>query len=224
MVRQGQSLWGPVCVAGRSGPLPRGLCHTGGQAGTEEAPGPASEHPQSGHGGKGQTLVHSREGAGRGRCAPQRRARADRQQGSRRQVPAALAPPSYQQPLPWAALRGTQGAHGSARPRTECSRARPGPFRPPRPAERTAPLPHRRGAQSRLQHPEVTPFPSPGHLCRFQRLPGCLTPPPRPLLQERTSCGDGGGPSRAPLPSLIGFSPAASPPRDLCKSRCRIVL
>lgn len=55
MVRQGQSLWGPVCVAGRSGPLPRGLCHTGGQAGTEEAPGPASEHPQSGHGGKGQT-------------------------------------------------------------------------------------------------------------------------------------------------------------------------
>ena len=55
MVTQGRSLWGPVCVAGRSRPLLRGLCHTGGQAGTEEAPGPASEHPQSGLGGKGQT-------------------------------------------------------------------------------------------------------------------------------------------------------------------------
>lgn len=25
----GASLWDPVCVAGRSRPLPRGLCHTG---------------------------------------------------------------------------------------------------------------------------------------------------------------------------------------------------
>ena len=95
--------------------------------------------------------------------------------GSRRQVLATPVPPSYQQPLLWAALCGAQGAHRSARPRTERSRAGPGPPQPPRPAEWTAPLPHRRGTQSWLHHLEGTPLPqqgpSPGHPVPFPEAP-----------------------------------------------------
>ena len=153
-----------------------------------------------------------------------------RLKGSRRQVPATLVPPSYQQPLLWAALCGAQGAHGSAHPRTECSRAGPGPPQPPRPIEWTAPLPHRRGAQSRLHHPEGTSLPqqgpSPGHPVPFPEAPWMpdASTSATPAGEDVLSWGLVGGPQEPPLPSLIGFSPAASPPRDLCKSRCRIVL
>ena len=143
-------------LCGREEPPPsQGSLSYWGQAGTEEAPGPASEHPQPGHGGRGQTHTIVNSKFGRGRHAPQRRAGADGQQGSRRQVPAAPVPPSYQQPLLWAGLCGAQGAHGSARPRTERPRAGPGPPGPPRPAVWTP-----WGAQSQLRQPGDSPSPA----------------------------------------------------------------
>lgn len=140
-----------------------------------------------------------------------------RLKGSRRQVPATLVPPSYQQPLLWAALCGAQGAHGSAHPRTECSRAGPGPPQTPRPIEWTAPLPHRRGAQSRLHHPEGTSLPqqgpSPGHPVLFPEAPWMTdastsaTPAGEDVLR-----GWWGAPKSPPSQVLLVFPQLPLPP------------
>lgn len=199
-------------------PLPRGLCHAGDRQEQKSLLALPLSTPNLGMEGGGRPtpseIANSGGGAVLHRAGPG--LTGSRGPGGRCRP---LRSQSYQQPLLWAGLCGAQGAHVSARPQTEHSRAGPGPPRPLRPAVWTP-----WGAQSQLRQPGDSPSPAGNTVCSFQRLPGCLMPPAWPSLKEGTSCGDGGGSSRAPFPSLIGFSPAACPPRDLCKSHCRIVL
>ena len=221
-VRQGRSLWGPVCVARRSHPLPRGLCHTGDRQeqkrllalplstpnlGMEVGGRPTpSEIANSGRGAVlhrgGPGLTGSRGPGGRCRLLRSHHRTSSPCSGPASAGPReptglpALGPSAPEQGLGLPGLRAQLcGHHGGTSPGS---------------ASQETLLP--------LQGP------NPAHTVLF---------PEAPWMPDASSLAmpAGGdvprgwrGPSRAPFPSLIGFSPAASPPRDLCKSHCRIVL
>lgn len=70
------------------------------------------------------------------------------------------------------------------------------------------------GSTTRRGPPFPSRDPALDTLCHFQRLPGCLTPPPRPLLQERTSSPGGwwGAPKSPPSQVLLVFPQLPLPP------------